>query len=79
MDALLHAALFLETSSDDECDPDLAVKQLEQISRSLRAMSPSEQDRFRSYARQVAERHHSSAAADEIRNLVDGLLQPDGE
>jgi hypothetical protein len=31
MQAVLYAALFLETTTDDECDPDLAVKRLEQI------------------------------------------------
>jgi hypothetical protein len=78
MDALLYAALFLETSTDAECDPDLAVKQLEAIASSLRQMTPAEQHEFRSYARRVADRHPSSAVADEIRSLVeDGLLPAD--
>jgi hypothetical protein len=77
MEALLYAALFLETSTDEECDPDLAVKQLEEISASLRKLSPAEQDRFRSHANRVAHRHPSHAVADEIRSLVDGLLPPD--
>ena len=78
MDALLYAALFFETSNDDDCDPDLAVKQLEGISWSLRQMSPAEQDRFRRYARRVADQHPNPEVADEIRGLADGLL-PDGD
>jgi hypothetical protein len=29
MSAVLWAALFFETSSDDQCDPDLTVKRLD--------------------------------------------------
>ena len=77
MEALLYAALFLETSTDEECDARLALKQLEAIASSLRQMSPAEQDEFRSYARRVADRHPTVAVADEIRSLVDGLLPAD--
>jgi len=78
MSALLYAALFFETSTDDECDPDLAVKQLEEISWSLSQLSSAEQDEFRSYARRVADQDPAPAVGREIRNLVDGLL-PIGE
>jgi hypothetical protein len=74
MHAVLYAALFFETSSDDECDPDLAVKQLEQIAWSLRELSHEEQQRFRTFARQAAERHPDPETASEIRSLVDALL-----
>jgi hypothetical protein len=77
MEALLCAALFFETSTDEDCDPDLAVKRLEEISASLRQMSPAEQDQFRSYARRVADQHPSPPVAAEIRSLVDGLLPTD--
>ena len=74
MHAVLYAALFFETSSDDECDPDLAVKQLEHIAGSLRQLSHEEQERFRAFARQTAERHADTDAANEIGSLVDALL-----
>jgi hypothetical protein len=41
MHAVLYAALFFETSTDDECDPDLAVKQLEQVASSLAQLCPT--------------------------------------
>jgi len=68
------AALFFEASTSEECDPDLAVKQLEQISSSLQQLSPADQDRFRSYAFELADRHPNSAVADGIRSVVNGLM-----
>jgi hypothetical protein len=76
MEALLYAALFFETSTDEECDPDLAMKRLEEISSSLQKMSPAEQAEFRVNARRVANRHTNLAVADEIRSLVGGGLLP---
>jgi hypothetical protein len=67
MSALLYAALFFETSSEDECDPDLAVKQLEQIAAALRELTASEQDEFRSYAYHLATTHVNPAAGDNVR------------
>jgi hypothetical protein len=77
MHAVLYAALFLGTSDDDVCDPDLAVKELEGIAWSLRQLSPSEQEEFRRYAFDAAEQHPSPDVAREIRALVNGLLPLD--
>jgi len=77
MNAILYAALFFETSTEEECDPDLAVKQLEGIAWSLRQLSSAEQDQFRDYARRVADADPALAVADEIRTLVEGLLPAD--
>ena len=44
MEAVLWAAVFFETSSNDECDPDLAVKQLEQMAHALAQLSPNERE-----------------------------------
>jgi hypothetical protein len=79
MSALLYAALFFGTSSDYECDPDLAVKQLEQMAWSLRQLSPEEQERFRTFAQQEAENHPSPDVGKEILDLVDGLLPTSDE
>ena len=68
------AALFFKTSGDDQCDPDLAVKQLEQIAWSLRQLTHDEQERFRAFSREAAERQSDTEIADGIRSLVDGLL-----
>jgi hypothetical protein len=77
MHALLYAALFLGTCSDDECDPDLAVKQLESIGWELHQLTPEEQEQFRAFARREAESHPVREVAAEIVALVDGLLPLD--
>jgi hypothetical protein len=77
MHAVLYAALFFGTSDDDACDPDLAVKQLEQIAWSLQQLSRSEQEEFRRYGFDAAEQDPSPDIAREIRALVDGLLPLD--
>ena len=74
MRAVLFAALFFETSSDDECDTDLAVKQLEQIAVELNQLSREEQEQFRAFACRTAESHPNTATAHEIMSLVDALL-----
>ena len=71
--AVLYAALFFETSTDDECSPNLAVKQLEEISYRLGRLSPAEQDEFRRYVYGLAEQGTGRL---ELRRLVDGLLPP---
>jgi hypothetical protein len=57
MHALLYAALFFGTSTEDVCDPDLAVKQLEAIAWSLRQMTTEDQECFRRYAYRQAREH----------------------
>jgi hypothetical protein len=79
MHAVLYAALFFETSSDKECDPDLAVKQLEQIAWSLQQLSAEDQERFRDFARRTAARRPSADEPNEILRLVEGLLPSPGE
>jgi hypothetical protein len=44
MRAVLFAALFFETSSDNECDADLAMKQLEEIAAELNQLSRAEKE-----------------------------------
>ena len=74
MEAVLWAAVFFETSGDDECDPDLAVKQLEQIAHALRQLSPGEREEFRAFARRAARADSRPETAAMIPRLVDGLL-----
>jgi hypothetical protein len=57
MHALLYATLFLGTSTEDVCDRDLAVKQLEGIAWSLRQMTAEAQECFRYYAYRIAREH----------------------
>jgi hypothetical protein len=74
MRALLYSALFFETSAENECDPDLAVKQLEQIASSMAQLPMNEQQQFRAFAEREAASHPVPEVAAEIRMLVDALL-----
>lgn len=73
MRAVLYAALFFETSTDEECDPDLAVKQLEQLAWSLAQLSPDEQAELRAFALRAAESDPRPAVAEELRALAEHL------
>jgi hypothetical protein len=77
MRAVLYAALFFETSTEDECDLDLAVKQLEGIAAELEKLSDAEQDAFRRFALSEAERDPLPEMRSAIHELVDGLLPAD--
>ena len=74
MSAVLWSAMFFETSSDSECDPDLAVKQLEQVAWNLGQMSPAEQQAFRAFAERTAAAERNGDFAAQIRALVVELL-----
>lgn len=74
MEAVLWAAVFFETSGDDECDPDLAVKQLEQMAHALRQLSPGEQEQFRAFVGRAAACDPRPEIATLIPRVVDGLL-----
>jgi len=74
MEAVLWAAVFFETSEDDECDPDLAVKQLEQIRHALIQLSHEEREQFRSFARRAAESDTTPNMATLIPDLLESLL-----
>ena len=74
MSSVLWSAMFFETSSESQCDPVLAVKQLEQIAWNLGHMSPAERQAFRAFAEQTAAAEHDSEVAAKIRKLIAGLL-----
>ena len=75
MASVLYAALFFETSTEDECDPDVAVKQLEAIAFRLRELTPAEQDDLRHFGYRLADDDASQFGRD-LRRLVDELLPP---
>jgi hypothetical protein len=50
MAALLYAAAFFETRTEEQCDLDLGVKQLEGMAYHLRQLTAAEQDEFRRFA-----------------------------
>ena len=74
MSSLLWAAMFFETCSDDDCDPDQAAKQLEQIAWHLQQLAPDEQREFRSFAERAVADDPRPDIKEQVRALVDGLL-----
>ncbi len=74
MSCVLWSAMFFETSSDAECDPDVALKQLEQIAWHLRQMSRDDQRAFRTYAETTAATERRAEVATQIRVLLSELL-----
>ena len=77
MHAVLYAALFFATCSEEECDPDLAVNQLEQLGWSLMQLSPDEQAQFRAFVERAAESDPRPTVAAQIRALADHLIPSD--
>jgi hypothetical protein len=70
---------IFETSTEDECDLDPAVKHLEEIAHHLRQLPAAEQDEFRQCAYRAADSHPSPHVAADIRRVADGLLPIDDE
>ena len=79
MAALIYAGAFFETSTEDECDLDLAVKQLEGIAYSLHQLSAAEQDEFRQFAYRLADSDPNPHVAADLRRVADGLLPLDNQ
>ena len=74
MSSLLWAAVFFETCSDSECDPDVAVKQLEQMALHLQQLTPDEKQEFRAFAERIAADDARADVADQLRTVIHGLL-----
>ena len=77
MRALLYAALFFETCSDDQCDLDTAVKQLEGIAAELAGLTTSDRAEFRAFGQREAAAHPDPAVSEEITRVIDALLAED--
>lgn len=67
--AVVQSAAFLELSSDDDLDPDVAVSALEALGQTISEMSPAERDALRAATRE--------ALRDELRApaSTDGALR----
>jgi hypothetical protein len=73
MTAVLYAAVFFETSGDEECDPDMAMRRLEQIAYFVRQLSPTEQEEFRRHGHRLSAEHSYPSVAGQVRAAVDAL------
>jgi len=77
MRALLHASLFFATCSEEQCDLDTAVKQLEGLGAELEGLTVAEKAEFQAFAHREAAAHPVPAVAREVREFVDALLSED--
>ena len=77
MRALLYAALFFATCSEEQCDLDTAVKQLEGIAGELDGLTAAEKAEFRAFAHREAAAHPVPAVAKEISQFISALLAGD--
>jgi peroxiredoxin len=77
MRALLYASLFFAVCSDEQCDLDTAVKQLEGIGAELEGLTAAEKAEFRAFAHREAAAHPRPTVSREIREFIDALLADD--
>ena len=71
--AIIDALLFLEHSTDDEVDPDLAVRCMENMSASLHALTQADQIALRSRLEKIAEESPEPRYRDFVRALPDHI------
>jgi hypothetical protein len=74
MRALLYAALFFATCTEEQCELDTAVKQLEALTADLSKLSAAEKAEFRAFMVREAAAHLRAAVATEILQLADATF-----
>lgn len=70
---IVDAFLFLETSGDDEVDPDSAVRCMEHIAASLLALEESDQIALRAHFEKIADDEQYLPNKTFIRSLPDKI------
>jgi hypothetical protein len=77
INAIIAALLFIESSSDDEVDPDSAVRCMENISANLLALDDSDQLKLRSEFLKIAGESKDEPYSKFVRELPDMIgLRP---
>jgi hypothetical protein len=71
MRALLYAGLFFATCTEEQCELDTAVKQLESLTADLDKLSEAEKAEFRAFMLREAAAHPAAAVAAEISQFAD--------
>jgi hypothetical protein len=77
MRALLYAAVFFETSTEEQCDLDTAVKQLEGIHAELDGLTAAEKAEFRAFAHREASKEPAPHLRQAIGTFIDSLRPED--
>jgi hypothetical protein len=70
MRALLYAGLFFATCTEEQCELDTAVKQLESLTADLDKLSGAEKAEFRAFMLREAAAHPRRAVAAEISQFA---------
>ena len=71
MRALLYAALFFATCTEEQCELDTAVKQLEGLTAELNKLSAADTAEFRAFLVREAAAHPRAAVATEILQFAE--------
>jgi hypothetical protein len=71
--ALIDALLLLEVAGPDEVSPDTAVRGMENIASSLKALDESDQRDLRATLLQIADESDEASFSKFVRSLPDSL------
>jgi hypothetical protein len=78
MRALLYAALFFATCSEDQCDLDTSVKQLEGLTAHLNKLSEADKAEFRAFVLREAAAHPVPSVGAEISQFAKATFDEAG-
>jgi hypothetical protein len=71
--AVIDALLLLEFAGPEEIDPDTAVRGMENIASSLKALDEGDQQELRAHLLQIAEESDDAAFSKFVRSLPEML------
>jgi hypothetical protein len=74
MRALLYTALFFATCTEEQCNLDTAVKELEGLTAELNELSAAEKAEFRAFALREAAAHPRDYVAAEILQFAEATF-----
>ena len=74
MQALLYAGLFFATCTEEQCELDTAVKELEALTAELNELSGAEKAEFRAFMLREAAVHPSPHVAAEISQFAEATF-----
>jgi hypothetical protein len=77
MRALLYAGVFFATCTEEQCELDTAVKQLESLTLELNKLSGAEKAEFRAFMLREAAAHPRSAVAAQISKFAEAAFGKD--
>jgi hypothetical protein len=78
MRAVAEYAIFLGLAKEEDVNPDVAVEQLEQLSRIMKQLTQTEREEFANFTRKMAEQesqvaNYSEERVEFLQSLVDNM------